>query len=118
MMLKLGQFIVKLQQSVYRARRQAIELPGLVRKAERDYEHEIKAELFREHMADLRKERAQTEEKSKKPAPKNDAPKATVQPASQPVPAPSQSSSTSLIKPPANLHRPSPLHPQSSTSPL
>jgi hypothetical protein len=92
MTLKLGQFIMKLQQSVYRARRQAIELPGLVRQAEREYEREIKAELFHEHMAEMREERAQREEKSKKTAPKNGTPKPVV----QPVPAPSQSSS---IKP-------------------
>jgi hypothetical protein len=88
MMLKLGQFIMKLQQSVYRARRQAIELPALVRKAERDYEHEIRAELLQEQLADLRKERAQSEEKPKTPNPKNGA----HQPAVQPVSAPVQSS--------------------------
>jgi len=93
MMLKLGQFIMKLQQSTYRARRQAIELPGLVRKAERDFEHEISAELFQEHLAAHRKERAQSEEKPKNPTPTNGTPKPNVQPAGDPIPAPSQSSS-------------------------
>lgn len=83
------QFIIKLQQSVYRARREAIELPALVRKADRDYERDIRAELLQEHLAALRKERAHSGEKPKKPAPKNGAPNSTV----QPVPSPSQSSS-------------------------
>jgi hypothetical protein len=87
MLLKMGQFILKLQQSSYRARRQAIEVPGLVRKAEREYEHEIRAELFSEHMASLRKERAQSEEKPKTTNPKNGA--------SKPA-APAQSSSIKL----------------------
>jgi hypothetical protein len=92
MTLKLGQFLMKLQQSVYNARRQAIELPELVRKAERQYEREIMAELFQEQMAAPRKESAQSEEKPKKPAPKNDSSRPTPQPASQPAPAPGQSS--------------------------
>jgi hypothetical protein len=95
-LLKMGQFILKLQQSSYRTRRQAVELPALERQAEREYMNAIRAEAFHDHMrqklAAQKAEKAQAEQKSKKPTPKNGAARPTVQPVPQPAAAPSQSS--------------------------
>ncbi len=93
MLLKMGQFTLKLQQSAYRARRQAIELPGLERQSEREYEREIKMEVFRDHIANQKRraakaQKAQHEETPKTPAPKNSATQHVVQPVPQPPPPP------------------------------
>ena len=97
MLLKMGQFTLKLQQSAYRARRQAIELPGLERQSEREYEREIRMEVYRDHIADQaaarKAQQPQREEKAKKPAPKNSATQHVVKPVPQPASTPAQSSS-------------------------
>jgi hypothetical protein len=97
MMLKLGQFILKLQQAAYRGRRQAIELVRFERQAEREYENEIRAELLRDKMTGKfvprKAEEAHAKEKPKKPAPKPGSTQPVVQPAPQSTaaPAPGQS---------------------------
>jgi len=69
-LLKIGQFVLKLQQAAHKAQRQAIELPGLRRQAERDERAGLWAEAYRDHMAERaaerRAEKAHQEEKSKK----------------------------------------------------
>jgi hypothetical protein len=74
-LLKIGQFILKLQRAAYRAQREAIELPGLRRQSEREYKDEIRAEAFRDYIAESAAARkaakSQRAEKSKKPISKS-----------------------------------------------
>ena len=76
-LLKIGQFILKLQQAAYRARREAIELPRLARQSEREYEREIRAEVYRDYIAE--RAAAHKAEKSQ-PVSKNGAPQSAAVP--------------------------------------
>jgi hypothetical protein len=116
MLLKMGQFILKLQQSAYRTRREAIELPRLERQSEREYEREIKAEAFRDYIADQAAARKsgkpQPEEKPKTPSPKNGATQPVVKPVPQPASTPGQSSSikaNQASREPSSNHTPAPI---------
>lgn len=49
-LLKIGQFLLKLQQATYRTEREALELPGLQRKAKREYDTDIELDVMRKHL--------------------------------------------------------------------
>jgi hypothetical protein len=57
MLLKIGQFILKLQQGAYRAQRQGVQIAEARREAERKMEQEMWAEAYRDHLADRAKAR-------------------------------------------------------------
>jgi hypothetical protein len=48
--LKIGMFLLKLQQRIYRSRREAIELPALEREVERKQQEELESEVRQEFM--------------------------------------------------------------------
>jgi hypothetical protein len=83
-LLKIGQFLVKLQQATYRAEREALELPALRRKAEDDQRASIGiADAYREYWAEMRRihapkpvvvPKAETTVNRKTPVPTSSAP--------------------------------------------
>jgi hypothetical protein len=64
MLLKIGQFILKLQAGAYRAQRQGAQIGEARRQAEQELEREIRAEAYRDHLMDRAKARKAKEMKS------------------------------------------------------
>jgi hypothetical protein len=68
-LLKIGQFLLKLQQATYRAEREALQLPILRIKAENEYQSNLEIEAYRDHCDNLRRtqiEKWRAEAKAKK----------------------------------------------------
>jgi hypothetical protein len=95
-LLKIGHFILKLQQSAYRAQRQAIELPRLRRQAQYEHEDEIKAEIYSD-LGRAKREQQKPAQSQKTNPPQNPPP--TKDPVQPPPPAAAIASESSPIKP-------------------
>jgi hypothetical protein len=57
MLLKIGQFILKLQAGAHRAQRQGLQIAEARREAEREMGREIRAETYRDYLMDKAKAR-------------------------------------------------------------
>jgi hypothetical protein len=68
-LLKVGQFLLKLQQASYRAERAAFELPRMRREAQM----EVESDLRREVMEDIRREKQSEKKEKKKPGTRSGA---------------------------------------------